>query len=76
MWGSSRYSILLCSFNARFRILFASKRFSNTGKGTIIRREKALKSQLLKGIRVNKKYCLISRRNSISVQIQNINESI
>ena len=54
MWGSSRYSILLCSFNARFRILFASKRFSNTGKGTIIRREKALKSQLLKGIRVNK----------------------
>ncbi len=43
MWGSSRYSILLCSFNARFRILFASKRFSNTGKGTIIRREKSPK---------------------------------
>lgn len=30
--------------------------------------EKALKSQILKGIRVNKKCCLISRRNSISAQ--------
>lgn len=50
-------------------------------KETIIRKEKALKSQTLKGIRVNKKCRLISRQNSISTQTQNkhkisINESI
>nr|DAQ44727.1 MAG TPA: hypothetical protein [Caudoviricetes sp.] len=43
------------------------------GGHTIIQKEKALKPQSLKGIRANKKCCLISRRNSISAQTQNKN---
>lgn len=58
--------------NACLTLVFSSclrlSDFLAPSKETIIRKEKALKSQTLKGIRVNKKCCLISRRNSISAQ--------
>ena len=61
--------------NACLTLVFSSclhlSDFLTPDKETIIGEEKALKPQILKGIRVNKKCCLISRRNSISTQTQN-----